>query len=689
MQRVSLTILGGALLLTGLASSNPVEVKAAEPVKDTIKLTVKFPDTVGEGFGVEPTNPDEIHDMVDTEGRSNPERTGWSAMKYTCIRTDTPYIVGYDYRGNPIWDVKTVSGWRQGEAYSTIDSHVPHQPSEVRKEIVEQYGQDLYDLAEASGAIFYYDETTPIPKRFLTGPLGEYNLRVNGTHGRYSIYYKDTTYTGRHCENGEKAYFYRNNDFFVTAEFDVFWKEPEDKKGNALGRAYWELERTDKNAPSEVAVFSEFKGEYEKHVAVRNIKHIVDIGSKHVEQESPIQFHINAKQVKGTDMKYSFRYEYTNKKIGWVCTGEGESRSCYWNDNPDWRAVQEFKLNGSIPVDHQQEETEKWDTLDNVLKKKWVVGREDKWNPGKSSKVFHEEYKRSSSNKVPTSFDLKTQSTLPILQGAIDYSVELPSGKQKESSFDPLRKEKSTGYYFPADVDDSLKSQYANTTKYGYSYAFPLQQHVMNDKGTSGDKRSFTMDYTTDLFMISQHTGYLAGAPYANAVKQSVISNSALPSVDTYINQGKSNVQSGFQSSTGQQFIDTVLFTNSASLDKLQRYYLPVDPKSTLHPNETYNNHIAYENMGLSDAIFEFDQTFKFGHYLFGSAANDAWIVEQVDSRTSMKTLNPGEIHKVHISREQMKKLINAKTARTDVQMHSFRFSDRDYMDKVKSIVGY
>ncbi|UZM97437.1 hypothetical protein OL548_19960 [Lysinibacillus sp. MHQ-1] len=47
------------------------------------------------------------------------------------------------------------------------------------------------------------------------------------------------------------------------------------------------------------------------------------------------------------------------KKIGWVCTGAGEDQRCHWDDRPDWRAVQKFELNGSIPVDHQQGKAEK------------------------------------------------------------------------------------------------------------------------------------------------------------------------------------------------------------------------------------------------------------------------------------------------------------------------------------------
>ena len=68
-----ITILSLGVLLFSIlnfSGSNVVKVAnaATVPIKDTITLTVKFPDTIGEGFGVEPTDPEEIHMMINTEG---------------------------------------------------------------------------------------------------------------------------------------------------------------------------------------------------------------------------------------------------------------------------------------------------------------------------------------------------------------------------------------------------------------------------------------------------------------------------------------------------------------------------------------------------------------------------------------------------------------------------------------------
>ncbi|MFI2128735.1 hypothetical protein ACH434_01640 [Lysinibacillus fusiformis] len=681
LKRVFSLIFLGVLLLStfNLDGNKTIEVAAATsaPIKDTITLTVKFPDTIGEGFGVEPTDPEEIHRMVDSQGQSHPYRTGWSAIQYTCARTDTPYISGYDYYGDPIWDVHTVSGWRQGDDYSSIDSHVPHQPAEVKKEIVQQFGQEMYDLAEAAGALFYYDDTTPVPARFLTGDIGEYNKRVNGTTGRYSIYYKDSTYTGQHCQNGEKAYFYRNNDFFVTATFDVEWVEPGDKQGTGLGRAYWELERKDKNGLSEVAVSSSFKGEYDKHVAVRNIKHTVDLDTKHVEQEGPIEFYINAKQVQNKDMQYAFEYEYTNKKIGWVCTGAGEEQRCHWDDRPDWRAVQKFELNGSIPVDHQQGKAEKSDKLDGVLVKKWVVGREDKYGPLKESKAYYEQYSRAEGNVWQDDVKLKTQTTLPMTPGKFMYSVELPSGKHKDGDFYPLKKTQSSGTYQAAELDESLQAEFADGVQ--------LQQKVLTDKGMKAEQRQFESEFVSDMFFTASGTGFMSGYNYAEKVKQAIKNDQALPSFSQALQEGTAKGEAEFvQYTNGVPFEDDWVFTKSEEdFPHLQRYSLPVTPNSELLPNETYKNQLELVDMGLSDLSFTFDQSFSFEHFLFGSGYDDAWIIEQPESRFPVT-----EYETVELTHEQVKALAEAERKHSNNKIHNFRFVDRTFPDKVREIRG-
>lgn len=680
----------GTLLLSFSSINDNEAYAASQPIKDTITLTVRYPDTVGEDergkYGIEPTDYYTIEDMILNPRNKYSHRTGWSAITYECEFNQVKDKYG---------EWVTVSGWKELDSYNTVDSHVPHPASEdkIRQAVIQKYGEEMYQLALKHNAVFYYDPNTTVPSKFLNPntPEGQQNLQFGYTKGLHSVYFKDTRYWNDghiKCNRpGEKAYAYNNNEFFVTATFQTEWVDNE-PEGSITGKTYWELERKDKSAPSVVAVHSEYKVPYEQHVGVRNIKHSVQLGSKSVTKntDGSIGFDVNAQSVKNKNLTYSFSYEYTNKEIGWVCVAwdeEGNCSSYIWNSRPDWRAVQTFNISGSIPVDHRQLETEKWSKLDEVLKVKWIVGRQDTWKgTSKQSRTYYETWKRA--EEVPSEFDLNTQTYLPILQGALTYEVELPSGKHKEGSFNPLRREWSHGYFFPADVDDSLKDDYRNRSEYSYEYAFPLQQSVMKNNGMQGNKRSFTVDFTTDLFLMSEHTGFIVGVPYAEAVKQSIISNSSLPSVDTYVRQGESKLESRYEQATGQNYRDNTLHTD---LERIQRYYLPIDSSSTLLPGNTYTNHIVYKNMGLSDAVFEFDQTFSYQHYLFGTPKDNAWIVEQVAKRSSLENVPASQIHRIYITSDQVKVIAKEQRKRTNNRVHEFRYSDRDFVDKIKSIV--
>ncbi len=78
-------------------------------------------------------------------------------------------------------------------------------------------------------------------------------------------------------------------------------------------------------------------------------------------------------------------------------------------------------------MDHSQQDTVKAVTMDEILAKKWVVGRKDTYSPSKKSKVYHEKYSRAEGNKWKNEVKLKTQTTLPMTPGKLLYSVELPS----------------------------------------------------------------------------------------------------------------------------------------------------------------------------------------------------------------------------------------------------------------------
>lgn len=464
--------------------------------------------------------------------------------------------------------------------------------------------------------------------------------------------------------------------------------------GSATGKAFWELRRADVDQESKVYVKSGFRING-SHYATRNPSHSIQFGGRTIVQPGEVESMASGRSVKGSSLNYTFQYEYTNYPIGWQCSQsgtdkDGNSICLNWtfNSNPDWSKGQTFRLSGSIPINHKQGDMIKNSSLDNILGQKFLVGREDTWNPGKSTKDYFEQWEKTA-DAPKSSYTLKTQSTLPITPGTLKYQVELPSGEHAKSGFQTLKKEKSHGFFFPADVDDSLKKEYKNRSSYSsYQYAFPLQQRVMKDKGMSGSKRSFEYEYVTDLFFTSKYTGYMVGTPYTQKVKQHFVKGTSIPSHSSLMKEGEQKIKSSFKEDTGETFGDEVLYTKSESeMQRLQRYAIPVSPTSPLKPKETYKNHIVLENMGLSDLVFEYDQSFKFNHYLFGSGADDAWIIEQADDRQSISKSDAAHIHKIKISNDQVREIAVKENGRTIERMHKFRLIDRDFIKEVKSLV--
>lgn len=671
-----------------------------EYITESIDMHIKFPDNPQR-----PSNGAEAYNLVmhGTSAHSNGYgHTGWGGVAYACNETpiwaptmnpirdkwgNTGYLGG--------WDNSPGTGyWEFAGEFVTDDSSRSYPPSDGRISslISSKYGQELYNFAVQSGKDFTVDESIGRPMLVeydfvrdayeRLSASGVYNSHYGGSVF-YSKYDRDTgEQWGSRCTTGDKAGLYRDFDFFVRLKFNLYFNIDGDpgKKGSSEGKTYWELERSGGDADSHVKVYSEYEVPYEKHRAVRNVKHTVNAGSKSVSNDSElIEFTVDTKSTKNNNLNYEFSYEYTNKEIGWQCSGNGDSHSCTYNSNPDWRAVRTHKINGSIAMDHKHGETIKGSNLDEILSNEFVVGRMDEWDENNevTSSVYHEGWNRKES--VPSTFNLKTQTHLPILQGAMSYSVGVPSENHKAGGYMPIKAKGSQGHYLVDDIDESLKASYTNTTDYGYAYEIPIKQHVLADKGMSGDNRQYDWDYTTDLFVISEHAGLITEGAYTSGVSL----NSA-PSIDSYVADAIATMPVRYLAETNETYVDTEL--NTTDIDKLQRYYLPVTPDSIYHPNIQYTNLIVYNDMGLNDLKFEFDQKFKFDHYLFGTAKDDAWIVEQVDSRVSF---GGGNVNTIQLSQEQIKALANAQRGRTDIRMHDFRIADRDYMEQVKQIVGF
>lgn len=155
----------GTLLLSFPSINDNVAHAASQPIKDTITLTVRYPDTVGEDengkYGVEPTNFYEIQQMVQSEGASHPYRTGWSAITYQCVFKQVKDKYG---------EWVTVSSWEELGSYNTEDSHKPHPATEdkIRQAVIQKYGEEMYQLALKHNAVFYSSCTRVSEKKRQT-----------------------------------------------------------------------------------------------------------------------------------------------------------------------------------------------------------------------------------------------------------------------------------------------------------------------------------------------------------------------------------------------------------------------------------------------------------------------------------------------------------------------------------------
>jgi len=155
----------GTLLLSFSSINDNVAHAASQPIKDTITLTVRYPDTVGEDekgkYGIEPTDYYVIEDMVKSKGQRYQERSGWSARIYKCV---------FDKVKDKYGEWVTVSGWEELGSYNTVDSHVPHPATEdkIKQAVIQKYGEEMYQAALKHNAVFYSSCTRVSEKKRQT-----------------------------------------------------------------------------------------------------------------------------------------------------------------------------------------------------------------------------------------------------------------------------------------------------------------------------------------------------------------------------------------------------------------------------------------------------------------------------------------------------------------------------------------
>lgn len=240
-------------------------------------------------------------------------------------------------------------------------------------------------------------------------------------------------------------------------------KEPGSTNGSADGHTYWELRRINPEEKSKAYAESQYiiTG---KHYATRNQSHWMRFGENEKRQVSSITDLQEAEDVKGLIHSYTFGYEYTNYYTNNYQCIDSRGGGCYeWEfigRTPAWERGENYELSGIMNIDHSQGEVHKADTMEEMLSNRFVVGRKDTWSPNKTSRVYHEGWKKNEDNDIKSKYSLKTQSSLPIKPGTWVYEIELPSDKHKDSNYNPLRNGGSKGSYYPVDVDKSLKEEY-------------------------------------------------------------------------------------------------------------------------------------------------------------------------------------------------------------------------------------
>lgn len=598
-----------------------------------------------------------------------------------------------------------------GGTYNTTDSHRDYPAYHFKPEIDGQYGtarsregETIYEVAVRLGARFTYDGSTPIPPEFKNSS-DKYVREANAgkTTGSYTHTVIDSRDDNRDCNQNDKGFQYYNNDFYVGSTITLHYNyeqtplgEPR-PKGEVEGQAYWELERTNPNRESDIVFNLKFKGT-STHVGVRNTKLEVKANGSPVytcnQSNSTVikdgsapeltcqATKSNAISFKDKDLTYKYSYEFTNKDIGWSCENKGYLSNCPYNNDPDWRAVELKEISDSLKLDHSQFDIIKDETLDNVISNQFVVGRK-KVHEGTNTvnaSVFHEYFTRPSTNTTPTSFYLDTQGHLPLRQGALTYDISVPSEKTQNASYSPFRKELSNGFYLTKDMDESLQGTYANTqtdtiyTDSGYGYAIPIQQSIYQNTQRARNGAKYNLDWISDVFAVGATTGYIDGVDYAKQVHTSKVNGSSLPSASQAATNAVNKAKQSYKTTYGYDSIETFINRNEYA----QEYYIPVSNESIYEPNTQYKNHIVYTKMGVSDVTFRFDQAFEFKHYLVGSAKDKAWIVEQSESRQSLKNKDI-EPYQIYIKNANLKPIANQAIARDKERIHGLRYVDLQF----------
>lgn len=503
-------------------------------------------------------------------------------------------------------------------------------------------------------------------------------------------------------------------DTTITFYYRVYFSDPSDEyplpdatEGEVEGKAYWELlknpEQTDETYLKGLVNFVHSGTHYE----TRNHEHKLKLADKAlVKDEDPISVLEFADETNGKKMLYDYKYEYTNHyRDHYKCVDGIEGSNEYYcfewefdKRTPVWDEGETFSLADHLKkgetyvellLDHRFGETIKKDSVEEILEEEFIIGKLDEYKKNvKKDTTFYEEFEKNV-DEFKDKLELKTQSSINIKPDTMKYTVSVPSKEHEDSDYNVLQKGLIEGKYFPVDVDESLKEDLENYSDYNYGdYAIFLQQKEMKDEGMQGEKREFEMEFVSDYFFMSEHTGFISTYPYAYQLNRHLKWGDTKPVENDIVGLVKNTMSQGYFRDTGEEFSENIIGINGNSLEdeeRLQRFYIPVSPKSELEPDEKYANMVVLENIGLNNTNWEYEQQFSFEHYLFGSGHDDAWVIGQSESKVS--DFDESDVNSILIKDEDKHLLVQLIQERTGFRLHEFRIVDRDFGEKLREII--
>lgn len=418
--------------------------------------------------------------------------------------------------------------------------------------------------------------------------------------------------------------------------------------GRAKGQFSWELHKISENRESRIDIKNNFEITG-NHYAVRDISYETSSSGVFTERgNSPQHLFIdNPNSLKNKDISYKFGYEYTNHYWeNYECVDRQGSDCFEWkfvNYTPAWEYAKQAEWSKVLRVDHKYGETFTFNKGDSN-KLPLIISRVTTVDGGVNSmtdRVYRETFTVDRKDTKLNSQTWKEVAETVQYQSELNNDLYVISGNR---------------YYFPNDIDDNLRSKYANETIYEFGdYAIPLRiGQLTNNK---------VVFLTEDNFFVTKKTGFVFSLPFHETSK----------------NRIEVLAKDQYEDYTNKAYNDTVL----TSPDEGSRYYLNIDLNGEQQPNVEYDDHVVLGKLGLNDITVQLMQTLEFDNYLFGHFKDDPVFVEQ---RTSIIP-NVDYANTVSLTKDQIIKLKEIERNR-EGKIHSFRGTDdKEILDQVKGIV--